>query len=515
MEKYYFSGCNWLYLNKQSQPDNGDHVLVRVLMVTAAGSGLNIAPAVTLLQSHGYSVDIPMLNSGINKYTGSGDAQYDSGVLQVTLDTHQSVSPFVICSTDLGPTSGYYAPNGELEMVYSSNTFEGSGSFVILNSSALAPPNLGMVQIGNVYSFGFADTVLSVRNVILNIKLPESGKGAHLNLYGWDINNARWIEIPGGNYNLDYFSISLASLMEYPAYGLFALLQANDPVPPGPVSGLRATTGDKLWNIDLQWTLPNDTDLSALDIRFNTEPVSMANWQQCQAISNKLEPATPGSIQHTSVEMPDPGTMYYFGIMAIDVSGNVSPLTTLNTPVRSNATDADGDGIPDLWETSNGLNPIVSDAADDDDGDMRINLEEYQYRTAPYNSDTDKDGYSDGDEIAQGTDPNDFESFPDPLLYGGCEGDSWVPEVHFKYEDSNFKETMAWISGWSYSLTEIGKYNKAYGIKGAFCLPECGYISSKFLLDFLNNKYYGQHVTSKSATKTIWEGVLKLYKCSD
>jgi len=51
-----------------------------------------------------------------------------------------------------------------------------------------------------------------------------------------------------------------------------------------------------------------------------------------------------------------------------------------------NGADTDGDGMPDVWELANGLNPAVNDAASDLDGDGLSNLLEYQLGTDPNNS---------------------------------------------------------------------------------------------------------------------------------
>ena len=67
--------------------------------------------------------------------------------------------------------------------------------------------------------------------------------------------------------------------------------------------------------------------------------------------------------------------------------------------------DDDGDGIPDLWELDNGLDPLLaSDAALDPDGDNASNLEEFLAGTDPALADTDGDGLADGAEIAIGRD---------------------------------------------------------------------------------------------------------------
>ncbi len=54
-------------------------------------------------------------------------------------------------------------------------------------------------------------------------------------------------------------------------------------------------------------------------------------------------------------------------------------------------TDDDNDEMPDVWETANGLNPLVNDASTDSDGD----------------------GYSNLDEYTEGTNPNDPDDYPE------------------------------------------------------------------------------------------------------
>ncbi|MCB1097362.1 MAG: hypothetical protein KDN22_17455, partial [Verrucomicrobiae bacterium] len=65
--------------------------------------------------------------------------------------------------------------------------------------------------------------------------------------------------------------------------------------------------------------------------------------------------------------------------------------------------DTDEDGMPDSFETANGLNPNdPADAALDKDGDGVSNLVEYTNRTNVSDKDTDKDGLEDGAETGTG-----------------------------------------------------------------------------------------------------------------
>ena len=64
--------------------------------------------------------------------------------------------------------------------------------------------------------------------------------------------------------------------------------------------------------------------------------------------------------------------------------------------------DCDGDGLTNIEEIENGLNPLDGrDAIGDIDGDGLTNLEEKTLGTNPFNEDTDGDGRNDGVEVGE------------------------------------------------------------------------------------------------------------------
>ncbi len=59
---------------------------------------------------------------------------------------------------------------------------------------------------------------------------------------------------------------------------------------------------------------------------------------------------------------------------ATNPNGSTSAFASYRTVT---STDSDGDGIPDAWEAVHGMNPLLNDAASDDDGDGATNWQEY------------------------------------------------------------------------------------------------------------------------------------------
>ncbi|MGV3771475.1 MAG: LamG-like jellyroll fold domain-containing protein [Verrucomicrobiales bacterium] len=80
--------------------------------------------------------------------------------------------------------------------------------------------------------------------------------------------------------------------------------------------------------------------------------------------------------------------------------------------------DGDGDGLPDVYEVANSLDPLFHDSGFDPDDDSLTSLQEFNAGTDPHIADTDNDFLKDGRELQIGTNPLVADTDGDGIVDG-------------------------------------------------------------------------------------------------
>jgi hypothetical protein len=86
-------------------------------------------------------------------------------------------------------------------------------------------------------------------------------------------------------------------------------------------------------SVRLNWTAVGDDSLTGTantyDIRYSTNPITLANWASATQVSGEPAPLAPGTSQSFTVTGLQPNTLYYFGIRTADEVPNWSGLSNV------------------------------------------------------------------------------------------------------------------------------------------------------------------------------------------
>ncbi|MGD0649829.1 MAG: fibronectin type III domain-containing protein [Verrucomicrobiia bacterium] len=153
------------------------------------------------------------------------------------------------------------------------------------------------------------------------------------------------------------------------------------PLPPAPPSSLTATAVS-INQINLGWT-----DNAANEDGFKIERApdnsgTPGTWTQIATVSSNVTIYSDTGLSAT--------TTYWYRVRAYNSGGNSDYSNQASATTLDINGDADGDGLPNGWETAYGLNPLSAagndGASGDPDGDGFSNFEEYQAGTQPNNA---------------------------------------------------------------------------------------------------------------------------------
>lgn len=209
------------------------------------------------------------------------------------------------------------------------------------------------------------------------------------------------VVVSGANVEIDFISGDTAGEIDFANQG-------GPGAPPIPPSNLAAVAVSDS-QIDLTWN-DNSSDETGFKVERRTEPGGL--WTEIVVTAANATAYSDMTVAES--------TTYSYRVRAAGASSDSTYSNTAQDTTPSSQPDADGDGMPDAWETANGTNPAVDDATGDLDGDGFPNLYEYQEGTDPDDAasfppgDTDGDGLPNAWEVQYGLDPLVNDAFADP-----------------------------------------------------------------------------------------------------
>jgi hypothetical protein len=86
-------------------------------------------------------------------------------------------------------------------------------------------------------------------------------------------------------------------------------------------------------SVTLTWSAPGDDSLtgrvSRFDLRYSSQVITPANFDQAAAVSSLPAPGPPGSVQSARVDLLESGRIYFFAIKSADANGNWSCMSNV------------------------------------------------------------------------------------------------------------------------------------------------------------------------------------------
>jgi hypothetical protein len=76
---------------------------------------------------------------------------------------------------------------------------------------------------------------------------------------------------------------------------------------------------------------------------------------------------------------------------------------------------------------------------------------------------------------------------------------AWKPDLQFTIEGADEVQTLAWLSGWTFSLAKISEEEHL-----DVHIPSCDYLISQEIISILNAKFSGEVVSAETAADAIW-----------
>jgi hypothetical protein len=180
-----------------------------------------------------------------------------------------------------------------------------------------------------------------------------------------------------GSNNQFYANISnLTLVVSYETNGPY-VSSYNTMTMAGTLNGWNPAANNMVLVSNHTWRFEREVrNASGIQLKFAANRAWDVNWGDDD--QGDLDPALTGACESAGANIALNGTVD--GTLRVTFNEATGAYTVEVLP----RPDTDGDGMPDEWETAYGLNIASNDASANPDGDLFMNLQEYQNGTHPF-----------------------------------------------------------------------------------------------------------------------------------
>lgn len=153
-----------------------------------------------------------------------------------------------------------------------------------------------------------------------------------------------WNRLVSSTDAIDSYNSSYVGMLGAGKVNAFKALVENDSVPPAAISDLQIIDSSK-YSVILRWTATgfsaDSGTASQYDLRYATFPLTEANFENANLVTNTLQPKNSGEIESFVVNNLNAESEFWFAIKASDYFGNESAIsnvvhcTTKGAPIIS------------------------------------------------------------------------------------------------------------------------------------------------------------------------------------
>ncbi len=278
-----------------------------------------------------------------------GTGTFEVGMEDLDANRTEFVVPFGLHDLEAGEDTELYQGQANINLSGASVSATGSAAAAAGNPWPFRVPGLEATPVGELFSIRLEPDdpfpAPGSINILYNDSLLAGIDERSLRIRRWDPSGPAWIPLGEGGVQTEANVVS-ARVDAGGTFCIFADDVTDDVVPPGGVGDLGAVGVPGSGLIRLLWTATGDDGASGTaegyEIAYADSAFGADDWEALTVLP-VAQTAEAGSELNVTVQLPQPGRLYYLALRAIDEASNRSEMSNLTYAISG---VVDGNFLP-------------------------------------------------------------------------------------------------------------------------------------------------------------------------